>query len=200
LKSDLKEIGIKADLIDNKIHLTAALYEINQENILMNANDPANPDLLVTRGAERSRGFELDVAGYILPNWQINASYSYIDAKILEDQNPDLVGARKQNTPVNSSNVWTRYNFESSILGDLGIGLGVQYSGTMVPWFVRDFTIPSFVVFDAAIYYSPDKSNFQIALNVNNLSDKTYWIGAQNYLRLFPGAPRNAMLTATYKF
>lgn len=200
LISDLKEIGLKADLIGNKIHLTVALYEINQKNILMNANDPVNPDLLVTRGAERSRGFELDVAGYILPNWQINASYSYINAKILEDQNPDLVGSRKQNTPISSSNIWTRYNFESLILADLGIGLGMQYSGNMVPWFVRDFTIPSFVVFDAALYYSPDKSNFQIALNINNLFDKTYWIGAQNYLRLFPGAPRNAMLTATYKF
>jgi iron complex outermembrane recepter protein len=40
----------------------------------------------------------------------------------------------------------------------------------------------------------------QIAVNVNNLTNKSYWIGAQNYLRLFPGAPRNMMLTTSYQF
>lgn len=28
-----------------------------------------------------------------------------------------------------------------------------------------------------------------MALNVNNLFNKTYWLGAQNYLRLFPEHP-----------
>jgi iron complex outermembrane receptor protein len=201
LTSDLKELGVKAELLDSRVNLTASLYEINQTNILMNANDATNPDLLVTRGAERSRGFEVDLAGYIIPHWQINASYSYIDAQIREDQNPDLIGKRKQNTPVHSSNLWTRYDFVSGRApGNLGVGFGVQYSGDMVPWFTRDFTIPSFIIFDAALYYSPDKSDFQIALHANNLFNKTYWVGAQNYLRLFPGTPRSAMLTATYKF
>jgi iron complex outermembrane receptor protein len=51
-----------------------------------------------------------------------------------------------------------------------------------------------------ALYYNPGKSNMQLALNINNVTNKTYWIGAQNYLRLFPGAPRNVMMSATYKF
>jgi iron complex outermembrane recepter protein len=200
LISTLKEVGAKTSLAGGKVYITGSLYDIVQKNILMNANDPVNPDLLVTRGEERSRGAEIDVAGYIVPNWQVNASYSYIDAEIVNDANPDLIGKRKQNTPVNSGNLWTRYNFESgTFLNHLGIGLGVQYSSDMVPWFTRDFKIPSFTLFDAALYFSP-ASNFQIALNVNNLANKTYWIGAQNYLRLFPGAPRNMMLTATYKF
>jgi iron complex outermembrane receptor protein len=37
-------------------------------------------------------------------------------------------------------------------------------------------------------------------MNINNVFNKTYWLGAQNYLRLFPGAPRNLMLTASYRF
>jgi iron complex outermembrane receptor protein len=53
---------------------------------------------------------------------------------------------------------------------------------------------------DMAFYYTPAKASMQLALNINNVFDTTYWIGAQNYLRLFPGAPRNFMLTATYKF
>ena len=201
LESDLKELGIKADLFKQKITLTAAVYEINQRNILMNANDPAQPDLLVQRGADRSRGFELDLAGYINEHWQINASYSYIDAEIVNDAKAELIGQRKENTPMNSANLWTRFNFGlNSPLKDIGIGLGVQHQGSRIPWFTRAFEVPAFTIFDAAFYYTPAKSNVQIALNANNLFNETYWIGAQNYLRLFPGAPRNVILTATYRF
>ncbi|WP_159467839.1 TonB-dependent receptor [Dyadobacter sp. 3J3] len=201
LISNLKELGMKADLFQNRIRLNMAIYEIKQKNILMNANDPANPDMLVTRGAERSRGIEWDIAGYITPDWQINASYTYIDAIITNDNNESLIGARKQNTPKQSANLWTRYNFSgSSPLKDLGIGFGVQYQGNKVPWFTRDFMIPAFTIFDAALFYNPGKSNIQIALNAGNIFNTDYWLGAQTYLRLFPGAPRNTTVTFTYKF
>ncbi len=201
LISDLKEIGTKATLFNGKLTVNGAFYEINQQNLLLNANLPAFPDSLVTRGAERSRGFEIDAAGYILPNWQINASYSYIDATIVEDNDPTLKGARKQNTPYNSANLWTRYNFNSgSKLKDIGIGLGLQHNGDRIPWFTRAFKTPAYTLVDMALYYTPGKSNMQLALNVNNVFNTTHWIGAQNYLRLFPGAPRSVMLTATYRF
>ena len=201
LESDLKEVGVKADLFGGRFRITSALYEINQRNLLMNANDPTNPDLLVTRGAERSRGFEIDAAGYLAPNWQINASYSYIDAIIVNDREATLIGARKQNTPLNSANLWTRYNFApNSALNDLGIGLGFQHSGSKIPWFTRAFEVPAYTTLDVALYYTPARSNVQVALNINNLTNQTYWVGAQNYLRLFPGAPRNTMLTLTYRF
>jgi iron complex outermembrane receptor protein len=201
LESDLKEIGLKAALLKSKLFLNAAIYEINQRNILMNANDPDNPDLLVTRGAERSRGFEMDAAGYLLPNWQINISYSYIDAIIVNDRDESLKGARKQNTPYNSGNLWTRYNFaRGTLLKDLGVGVGLQYNGDRIPWFNRSFKIPAYTLLDMAVYYNPMGSNMQLSLQVNNILDETYWIGAQNYLRLFPGAPRNLMLTISYSF
>lgn len=201
LTSDLKEFGVKAVVLKGKMQVNAAAYEINQRNLLLNANVPAFPDSLTTRGAERSRGFEIDVAGYLLPNWQLNASYSYIDAVIVEDNDEALKGARKQNTPYNSANLWTRFNFPgSSKLKDIGIGAGLQYNGDRIPWFSRDFKTPAYTIMDMALYYSPGKKNIQVACNVNNLFDTRYWIGAQTYLRLFPGAPRNMMLTVTYRF
>ncbi|MBT1690480.1 TonB-dependent siderophore receptor [Dawidia soli] len=200
LISDQKELGAKASFFEERITMTLAAYEINQENILINANLPAYPDSLVQRGADRSRGFEWELAGYVLPGLQLNASYSHIDARIVEDADDALRGKRKENTPVNSASVWMRYNFSHVALRDLGVGLGVQYSGSKVPWFTRAFEVPGYTVLDMALYYTPSKANMQLALNVNNVLDTTYWIGAQNYLRLFPAAPRNFMLTATYKF
>src|SRR5688500_13700536 len=150
LMSDLKELGVKGSFFKSLLHVNAAVYEINQKNILMNANVSAFPDSLITRGADRSRGFEMDVTGFILPNWQVNASYSYIDARVIEDSKSELVGDRKENTPYNSANLWTRYNFvKVSALKDLGLGIGVQHSGNKVPWFTRAFKVPGYTLLDA---------------------------------------------------
>jgi iron complex outermembrane receptor protein len=120
---------------------------------------------------------------------------------VIRDSKKELIGARKENTPYNSVNLWTRYNFMNTPgLKELGLGVGIQHSGEKVPWFTRAFKVPGYILVDAAVYYNPGKSNMQLALNVNNLFNETYWIGAQNYLRLFPGAPRNFILTATYRF
>ncbi|MGH1517906.1 TonB-dependent siderophore receptor [Chryseobacterium sp. JK1] len=199
LTSDLKELGMKAQLF-GKISLNIAVYEINQRNILINANNPSEPDELVQRGADRSRGFETEISGHLLPQWHIYGGYSYIDAKILDDTHPDLVGKRKENTSKNSFNIWTRYNFSTiELIKDFGIGAGMLYQSSKVPWFTRSFELPSYTTIDAALYYTPAKS-VQLAFNLNNITNKVYWIGAQNYLRLFPGTPRNYLLTATYKF
>lgn len=199
LTSDLKELGIKAQLF-GRISLNLAVYEIYQRNILINANNPSEPDELVQRGADRSRGFEAEFSGHILPQWHIYGGYSYIDAKILDDTNSDLVGKRKENTSKNSVNIWTRYNFSTiEFLKDFGIGAGMLYQSSKVPWFTRSFELPAYTTIDAALYYTPKKT-VQLSFNLNNITNKVYWIGAQNYLRLFPGTPRNYLLTATYKF
>lgn len=200
LLSDLKEFGVKTKLF-GKINATFSIYEINQKNILMNANNPAEPDQLIQRGADRSRGFEAEFTGHILPQWHIYAGYSYIDARVLDDSNPALIGLAKENTSKNSVNIWTRYNFTNiQLLKDFGMGAGMLYQSKKIPWFTRSFELPAYTTLDAAIYYSVPQTKLQLALNVNNMTNITYWVGAQNYLRLFPGVPRNYLFTATYKF
>ncbi len=199
LISDLKEIGAKGSFFNNDITMSIAFYEINQENILIPSEE--EPDLLVQRGADRSRGFEWDLAGHLLPNLQLNASYSYINAEIMEDDDESLVGQRKENTPIHSANLWSRYDFGSrGVLEGLGIGLGVQHSGDKIPWYTRDFIIPGYTLLDAALYYRPVKSKMQLMVKINNILNETHWNGAINFTRLFPGTPRNALLTVTYKF
>ncbi|HCR77344.1 MAG TPA: TonB-dependent siderophore receptor [Chryseobacterium sp.] len=199
LLSDLKEFGVKTKLF-KKIDAHFSVYEINQKNILVNANNPAEPDQLIQRGADRSRGFEAEFTGYLLPQWHIYAGYSYIDAKVKDDSNPTLIGLAKENTSKNSVNLWTRYNFTNiQALKDFGIGAGMLYQSKKIPWFTRSFELPAYTTLDVALYYSVPQTRLQLALNVNNITNTTYWVGAQNYLRLFPGAPRNYLFTATFK-
>ncbi|MDQ0638250.1 iron complex outermembrane receptor protein [Pedobacter sp. W3I1] len=199
LESDLKEIGAKSEWLNKNLMLNISVFEINQKNLLMNANDPLDVNRLIERGAQRSRGIEFEASGFIKSNWQFNAGYSYVDAIIKDDFNPDLIGQRVQNTPKHSASLWTRYNFETLKLKGIGFGAGLQYSGTKLPLYIRDFVLPAYTLLDAALYYSPAGSKVQLAVNMNNILNKTYWVGAQNYLRLFPGTPRNVMFNVTYR-
>ncbi|MGN8057506.1 TonB-dependent siderophore receptor [Pedobacter sp. 22163] len=199
LESDLKEIGAKSEWLNKSLMVNISVFEINQKNLLMNANDPLDVNRLIERGAQCSRGVEFEASGFIRPNWQFNAGYSYVDAIIKDDFNPDLIGQRVQNTPKHSASLWTRYNFETLKLKGIGFGAGLQYSGTKLPLYIRDFVLPAYTLVDAALYYSPAGSKVQLAVNMNNILNKTYWVGAQNYLRLFPGTPRNVMFNVTYR-
>ncbi|MBV6878982.1 TonB-dependent receptor [Epilithonimonas ginsengisoli] len=58
--------------------------------------------------------------------------------------------------------------------------------------------LPAYVVANAAVFYQID--HFRMALNLNNAFNKTYWVGGFNYARLFPGTPRNFMLSVGYSF
>lgn len=199
LISNLKELGVKTKFF-GKMNVSMSIYEINQKNILVNANNPAEPDQLIQRGADRSRGFETELTGYILPYWHLYAGYSFIDAKVVDDSDTALIGLSKENTSKNSFNIWTRLNFSRiHALKDFGIGAGVLYQSKKIPWYTRSFELPAYTTLDMAIYYSVPQTKLQLALNINNITNTTYRVGAQNYLRLFPGTPRNYLFTATYK-
>lgn len=200
LESDLMEIGLKGAFFNGKVQGNFAVYEITQKNVLL-GDDIEN---LTTRGEQRSRGLEWDLSGYILPNLQVVASYAYADAEIIEDDDEALIGERIGGAPKHSANFWGRYDYIGDTFNGLGIGFGVQYSGNKYSWYSSSSSdrllLPDYTVFDGALYYKPENSNLQLILKVNNITDKTYWSGALSQFRLAPGAPRNVLMTVTYKF
>lgn len=202
LESDLFEVGLKGTFFNGKVQGNLALYDINQRNVLV--GDPFDIENLMTIGEQRSRGLEWDVTGYVLPNLQLTASYAYTDTEVLEHADEEFVGQRIGGAPEHNANFWGRYDFDIAALKGFGIGFGVQYSGDKFSWFetaaANRLLLPDYTVLDGAIYYQPENSNIQLTLKVNNITDETYWAGALNQFRLAPGAPRNYLLTATYKF
>ncbi|WP_299255540.1 TonB-dependent receptor [uncultured Aquimarina sp.] len=198
LESDNIEFGAKGEFLGGKLTVNAAVYQITQKNLLQ--QDPNDESVLTERGEQRSRGFEWDLTGYVLPNLQLSASYAFIDAEIIEDDDPALIGERIGGAPEHSANFWGRYDFTRGTLRNIGVGLGMVYRGDRLSWYGDRIVLPSYTVFDAALYYRPSGIDMQIALKLNNLLDETYWNGALNATRVFPGAPRNVLLTTTYKF
>lgn len=201
LTSEMLELGAKSEWFNKRVSATFSVYQIVERGGLYNANDPNNPELLVQLGEEESRGAELNVTGNILPNWSIVAGYAFNDAKITQADDESIVGRQKPNAPRNTANFWSKYIFEQGSLSGLGIGLGYNYVsdrfGSIVSSEQPD-VFPAYGILDAALYYKMDKVQFQV--NVNNLTNKTHWVGGYDVIRAFPGAPRNIMTTVSYTF
>jgi len=203
LESSLKEIGFKAEFMNGKVFANLAFFDITQKNILL--GDTYNLDNLTTRGEQRSRGFELDLSGYVTPNFQLIASYGFNDAEIVEDAIDVFIGERIGGAPKHNANFWGRYDFINNSLEGIGFGFGAQYMDERYTWYNPTYAtdrvlLPSFTTFDAALYYKPDNSGIQLTLKANNLFNKTHWLGGLNPSRLGPGSPRNILLNVTYKF
>jgi iron complex outermembrane receptor protein len=190
------EVGIKTEFLEGKLSSTLAFYELTRSNVL--TPDPNDPFASVQTGEQRSRGFELDVAGEILPGWRVIASYAYTDTKITQDNEYDI-GNRLINVPQNSASLWTTYEVQKGGLKGLGFGVGLRYVGERQGDLENSFELPSYLRTDAAIYYK--RNNFRAALNVSNLFDTEYFEAAQ-YGRagIFPGAPLTLIGTIGLEF
>ncbi|MEM7484493.1 MAG: TonB-dependent siderophore receptor [Bacteroidota bacterium] len=202
LESELFEFGAKSDWFNGRLSASLAFYQLTQRNELYNADDPENPERLVQIGEEEAKGFELDVAGNITPNWSIVAGYAYNDAKFTESDDPAEIGRQKPNAPRHMGNLWTKYILKEGRYKGVGFGVGYNFVserfGSIVASGANPTEFPKYGLFDAAIYYNLNK--VQIQLNINNIFDKTHWVGGYDFIRAFPGAPRNVMTTVSYTF
>ena len=203
LESTLHEIGAKGEFLNGKIFANFAIFNITQKNILL--GDTYDLDNLTTRGEQRSRGFETDISGYVLPNLQLTASFAYTNATIEEDAIAEFIGQRIGGSPKYNANFWGRYNFMNTTLKNIGIGFGAQYVDKRYTWYNPTYDtervqLPEYTIFDAAVYYKPDNTGMQLTLKINNIFNNTYWLGGLDPSRLGPGAPRNVLLNATYNF
>lgn len=197
LKSELFEAGLKGEFFGKRLFAGLSTYQITQKNVLVNANDSANPDLLRQRGKERARGIEVETSGNVLENLSVSLSYAYNLAKITADSQEENIGKIKEGAAKHVSGSWIKYSLKSGSLSGLGLSFGhsqVSKRNT----FVKELQLPGYLIFNAGISYQVQK--FRLAGNLYNLTNKNYFIGGYSYVRNFPGTPRNFLLSAGYTF
>lgn len=197
LTSTMYEGGAKTELLNKLLSINLAIYHIELNNILINANDPGNPDLLRQLGQQQARGVELDVYGQVLPNLSVTANFAINKTFITKSDNEAEIGDILPNAPRNQGGIWAKYAFTLPALKGIGVGVGANYVSTRTT-FSDILTLPSYVVADMALYYTIDR--FKLSANVNNVFDKIHWVGGYDFNRLFPGAPRNFLIGVGYIF
>ena len=191
------EGGAKGEFFNKRLAANVAVYYIENNNILVNANDPGNPDLLEQRGQEQSRGFEIDINGAIGSDLSITANYAYNVAEISESDNEDDIGLTKENAPRHSGGLFANYGFSGDFLSGLNLNIGTNFV-TERNTFARELQLPGYMVWDVGASYKVNR--VKLAFTLNNVFDETHWVGGYNFVRLFPGAPRNYLLSVSYTF
>lgn len=193
----MTEVGAKGEFFNKRLAVNLAAYVIENNNILVNALAADNPELLRQRGQEEALGFEVDINGKISKNFTISANYAYNQATITESDDVEEIGLRKENAPLNQGGIFGKYTFDRGVLNGIGLTLGSNFVSSRNT-FASDLQLPEYTIFDAGVSYTVDK--FNIRMLVNNFTNKTHWVGGYNYVRLFPGAPRNFLLSVGYTF
>lgn len=171
-----KEIGIKYMAPGTNLMLTAALFEIAQDNVL--TADPANPLFNIQTDAARVRGFELEARGNITRELEIVGGYTHMDPKVTRSLEGN-VGKNLQAVPENQASLWAKYTWYDGPFAGLGLGAGIRYVGESYGDATNSFVIPSYTLLDASISYDlayarPDLRGWKAQVNVTNLADEYY--------------------------
>ncbi|MCJ2082476.1 TonB-dependent siderophore receptor [Methylobacterium sp. J-090] len=189
------EVGLKAELFEG-ITATAALYDITKANVLytevINAISYSR-----TAGKVNSRGFELDVAGQIAPDWSVIATYAYTDAVVTED--PTLKGNELLNVAPHTASVFLTHDFGPLGDGRLRAGLGGRYVGSRPGSAANTFRLPDYAVADAFIAYDTQVAGrpATVQLNLRNLTNETvYTSSIGTNLGVALGEPFQAIVSA----
>ena len=200
-KAKTIEVGTKWDVLDRRLSLAGAIFRTTNKNELARLDELTGE--MEVYGKSRVQGFELSAVGQITPAWQVIASFTHLNTKILEGTTSNT-GASFRWTPENSASLWTSYRFPFG----LTIGGGARYVSTQ-PRSTSNAAItpttffpavPSYTVWDAMIGYEVNK-NVSIQLNLYNLADKFYIARLNNAgNRYSMGTPRSAMLSANFRF
>ena len=205
------EGGIKYQAFGGKLRSTVALFDIKKKNVL--TSDPLNGFFFsVATGEQRSKGVEFDIAGQILPGWDIIANYAYIDTRVTKDL-LFAEGSRAPNSALHQGSLWTTYFFQEGITQGFGAGIGMYAQGKRNGIFqCQDPTncqapleMAGYVRMDAALYYRKqevfNKTNLLAAINFTNVLDHRYFSGAQNFREIvYTGAPFTAIGSLKFEF
>lgn len=195
------EFGIKGELADGRVNTSLAVFRYDHKNRAI--GDPNGIGLCsggnncsLASGKVRSQGVEAEVSGEVLRGLQLFAGYTINTTKYLED--PVYQGEVFSTwTPKQMLRLWADYKLPGD-WSKFSIGGGVNAQSNALS-FDRKFEMPGFSVWSARAAYQLTPK-LSLALNINNLFDKTYYVpsynnaGGNNYY----GTPRNALLTLKY--
>lgn len=187
------ELGLKVDAFEHRLSSTLSYYNIDVTNTTR--DDLENPGFKIQDGTQRSRGIEAEVIANPFGGLNIVAGYAYNDSKFtradasVEGLRPAAAG------PEQLANLWLSYRITRGKAKGLGFGIGGNYgsSSFLVNTKAFAFTIPSYTVLDATLFY--DVRKFRVGVKVDNLTNEQYWS-----LRMAPQMLRRLSASMAFRF
>ena len=183
------ESGLKFHMLDDRLQLTTAAFQITKDNVAV--NDPAHLGYQLNGGSMRSEGFDVSLLGQLTPELQAVGSYAYTDTRVIESSTLPI-DAPLAGVPLNSGSLWLKYTFQDGTLRGFGGGVGCFVADERAGDSVNTFTLPGYVRWDAGTWYAFALSDGQVVkcqLNVQNIFDRIYYESSSGVSGVQPGAP-----------
>jgi iron complex outermembrane receptor protein len=195
------EGGLKTALFNGRLQANLAAYRIVRRNILQvdAALPPVNgQDQLRPIGEVTSKGFEIDLATDITPDWVLLANYGYNDARITDtvagQAVTNAVGDRFANAPKHKIGFWTRYQ-----IAPIGTALGFGGEHVSRRISLSGQQVKPYTIFDASL--TKRLGPAELLLRVDNIFDRRYAAsGFSLQSGHFPGEPRTALAELRLRF
>lgn len=201
LEGKAYEAGVKGEFLEGRLNASAAVFQMEQDNVAQ--EDPGymvpgttDPAYRAAQGT-RSRGFDLEVSGEIVPGWNLAAGWSHWTARD-GDGNPI-----QTDQPRSLVRLFTTYRLPGD-WNRLTVGGGVNWQSrvyTMAygPNGEERVSQGSYAIANLMARYRFNR-NLSAQLNVNNLFDRKYYSQIGFYSQGAWAAGRSAMLTMRYQY
>lgn len=206
--SESFELGVKADLFDDHLLLTAAAFQITKGDVFESAGDGYTSGGSLNTGENRVRGLELGLIGNITPKLMAQAALTVMDSEITDSNDPEKIGRRLSNFADTQFSGQIRYQATDAI----AFGGNATYKGPLYTGQPDDaasfndtlgvytYRVPDYWTFDAFVSFDFNQ-NFGARVNVTNATDEDYYLaGYRSGHFLYKGDERRATLTLTGKF
>ncbi|OYY65337.1 TonB-dependent siderophore receptor [Sphingomonas sp. 28-62-11] len=188
---DNYELGAKWD-VTTALQATVAIYQLDRSNA--RATGPT-PGTIVLTGEQRSKGVELGLTGNVTKRWQTSLGYAYTDAEITSTTESAPAGRRVGQVPRHQFSLWNRYQ----LLDRLGVGVGVYHQADQFATISNAVTLPAYTRLDLALFAKlTDRIDAQV--NIENVTNTTYFPVAHNDVNISTGAPTSARFTLRARF
>ena len=199
------EIGLKYAPKGTNTLLTAAYYDLTQENVVMTDYSGGWPGVNRQVGEVHNKGVELSARSELTESLSLIAAYAYIDSEISETVEADELGKTPSRIPKHTASLWSTYAVKDGSLKGVTFGGGVRYIGTSWGDNANTFEVPDVTLFDAMAKYdfaalSQGLDGLDLQLNVKNIADETYVASCASAYACFYGEGRVVTGTLTYRW
>lgn len=187
-----KEIGLKGDALNKRVHYTAAAFEVVQDNITN--SDPNNPGFSILTGEVTVKGLEFDVSAELTNRLTLIGALTLMDAEITKNTE-----GRQGNTPANSPRVTGALRASYRADGGLRFGGTLSHVGKRQVSEFDQIDVPSYtrLDLDASWRVTP---RWTLSAALENVFDKDYIASARFASQIQTGRPRTLTLNAKYDF
>jgi iron complex outermembrane receptor protein len=198
------EVGVKYQPNGFNGFFTFAAFDLTQQNVLTDDPDPSHGNARIQTGEIRSKGIQVAGTVSLAEGFNLVATYSTLDNKVTQS-NDGLVGTTPAGVPSYLASGWADYTVQNGPLAGFGFGGGIRYVGATFGDNANTFEVPSYTLVDAALYYDLAKINpalkgLKLAVNANNVFDKTYVAGCTTTTTCYYGFRRSVLATLTYRW